>query len=85
MKNFEKMLDKVLSLWYNILVNEMEVLIMYFEILGYVGGERHNLGWTDSKHDARDWAYFCMFNRGYDACDVVAEDGEIIAQYKKGQ
>jgi len=85
LKNFEKMLDKVLSLWYNILVNEMEVLIMYFEILGYVGGERHNLGWTDSKHDARDWAYFCMFNRGYDACDVVAEDGEVIAQYKKGQ
>ena len=58
---------------------------MYFEILGYVGGERHNLGWTDSKCDARDWAYFCMFNRGYDACDVVTEDGEIIAQYKKGQ
>lgn len=57
---------------------------MYYEVLGYVGTERHNLGWTDNKPDARDWAYFCMFNRGYDRCEVITEDGEIIAEYKKG-
>ena len=57
---------------------------MYYEVLGYVGNERHNLGWTESKHDARDWAYFCMFNRGYDRCEIITEDGEIIAEYKKG-
>ena len=57
---------------------------MYYEVLGYVGTERLNLGWTDNKPYARDWAYFCMFNRGYDRCEVITEDGEIIAEYKKG-
>ena len=58
---------------------------MYYEIIGWVGQERHNLGWTDSKYDARDWAYFCMFNRGYESCDIITEEGEVIAHYKKGQ
>lgn len=57
---------------------------MYY-VLGITNGEQHNLGWTDSKHDARDWAYFCIYQRGYETCQVVTEDGEIIAEYKRGK
>jgi hypothetical protein len=58
---------------------------MYYEVLGKVDGEQHDLGWTDSKHDARDWAYFCIYQRGYEECQVVTEEGEIIAEYKRGR
>ena len=58
---------------------------MYYQVYGYVETERHSLGWTDSKHDARDWAYFCIYQRGYETCQVATEDGEIIAEYKRGR
>lgn len=57
---------------------------MYYCVVGFIGRERHNLGWTDNKNDARDWAYFCMFNRSYEECAVCTEDGEVIDTYKKG-
>lgn len=79
------MLDNFFLLCYNIDTKRQGETNMYYQVYGYVGTERHSLGWTDSKHDARDWAYFCMFNCGYDWCEIITEDGEIIANYKKGK
>ena len=78
------MLDNFFLLWYNKGTKRQGEKTMYY-VLGKVNGEQHNLGWTDSKHDARDWAYFCIYQRGYETCEVVTEDGEIIAEYKRGR
>lgn len=57
---------------------------MYYEVIGYVNNERHNLGWTDSKDSARADAWFMVDFRGYDRCQVINDKGEIIIEYKKG-
>ena len=58
---------------------------MYYEVLGRTEeGEWHNLGFNDDKQDAIKWAWFCMFNRGYEQCDIVDEDGVVVANYKRG-
>ena len=54
---------------------------MYYEVFGFVNGEKHNLGFCDDKKDAIEWAWFCLYNRGYDSCGVVDEDGAIVAHY----
>lgn len=56
---------------------------MYYEVIGWVNNERHGLGFTDDKHDAIEWAWFCMFNRGYNSCDIIDDDGVVVAHYEK--
>ena len=78
------MLDNFFLLCYNSGTKRQGEKTMYY-VYGTIKKEQHNLGWTDSKHDARDWAYFCIYQRGYETCEIVTEDGEIIAEYKRGR
>lgn len=39
-------------------------------VIGYVNNERHNLGCTETKQEAFEWAQFNVEARGYDKCTV---------------
>ena len=57
---------------------------MYYEVLGFIENERHNLGGTENKYNAVETADFMVDYRDYDCCQVVNEDCEIVYEYKRG-
>ena len=57
---------------------------MYYEVLGTIENERHNLGGTSDKHSAIESAKFMVDYRHYDCCQVVNEDCEMVYEYKRG-
>lgn len=58
---------------------------MYYEVIGYVDNERHNLGGTDDKRSAIEGAKFEVDCCGYDCCQVVNEKSETVYEYKRGE
>jgi len=58
---------------------------MYYEVLGTIENERHNLGGTDDRHSAIEGAKFMVVYRGYDCCQVVNEKCEIVYECKRGE
>jgi hypothetical protein len=58
---------------------------MYYEVLGTIENENHNLGGTNDKHGAIETAKFMVDYRGYDCCLVVTEECEIVYEYKRGK
>jgi hypothetical protein len=58
---------------------------MYYEVLGFIRNDRHNLGGTDDKSSAIEGAKFMVDYRNYDCCQVVNEKSEIVYEYKRGE
>lgn len=58
---------------------------MYYEVLGTIECEHHNLGGTSDKHSAIESARFMVDYRGYDCCLVVNEEGEVVYECKGGE